>query len=192
MSLRYVLLALLSKRQNSGYGLGRLLQRQLGHLWEARLQQIYGELAKLQSDGLIEAEEIELANRPSKKIYTLTADGREALDDWLANRPSPHSHKEEMLVRLYCLERMPPDLLARRLQEQRDEYETEAVDLRNRVTQVPRTDGTQAGLLLTMEAALAVAEAQVRWFDKALAWLDEAGASLANEDAENGRRAASA
>ncbi|MEX0785814.1 MAG: PadR family transcriptional regulator [Dehalococcoidia bacterium] len=189
MSLRYVLLALLSKKPNSGYGLGRLLQRQLGHLWEARLQQIYGEMAKLQSAGLVEAEEIELPNRPAKKIYSLTPEGQEALDDWLAGRCSPHSHKDEMLVRLYCLERMPPDVLARRLEEQRDEYEAEVVDLRNRLSQVPRTDAAQAGLLLTLEAALAVAEAQGRWFEKAISWLDSAGAALAAEPSAESLRA---
>lgn len=191
MSLRYVLLALLSKKPNSGYGLGRLLQRQLGHLWDARLQQIYSELAKLQSDGLVDAEEIELPNRPSKKIYSLTQDGQETLDGWLTARSAPHSSKDEVLVRLYCLERIPQDVLARRLQEQHDEYEAEVVDLRNRLTQVPRTDPKEAGLLLTLEAALSRAEAQVTWYEKALSRLEEAGVTLEGR-AARGLRAASA
>ena len=68
MSLRSVLLVLLSKEPNSGYGVGRLLRNELGHLWDTRLQQIYGELAKLQSDGLVRAERFDLPNRPAKKV----------------------------------------------------------------------------------------------------------------------------
>jgi len=192
MSLRNVLLALLSKRPNSGYGLGRLLQKRLRHLWDARLQQIYSELAKLYEDGLVEVETIDLPNRPAKKIYSLSAAGREALDSWLAGACGPCSNKDELLVRLYCLERMPRDVLARRLEERRDEYERGVQELRETKMQTSRTDPLQAGLLLTLEAAIARAEAQIVWCTKATSRLRE-GDEAADEPAGRSRlRAASA
>lgn len=192
MSLRYVLLALLSKNPNSGYGLGRLLQKRLRHLWDARLQQIYSELANLQNEGLVEVETIDLPNRPAKKIYSLNAAGREALDSWLADPCCPCSNKDELLVRLYCLERMPRDVLGRRLEERRDEYERGVQELRETKMQISRTDPLQAGLLLTLEAAIARAEAQIDWCAKAISGLRE-GDEAAREPAGRSRlRAASA
>ena len=171
MSLRHVLLTVLSKRPNSGYGIGRLLQRELSHIWNARLQQIYGELARLEVDGLMDVESIDLPNRPAKKIYSLTADGKAELDRWLTDRPASHTNKDDLLVRLYCMERIPPDVLVRRLEEERDAHEAEARELRNRLAQASRTDPSQLGMLVTLEAARSRAESQAAWCVKTLAWL---------------------
>ncbi len=171
MSLRHVLLTVLSKEPNSGYGIGRLLQKELSHIWDARLQQIYGELAKLQADGLLDVESIDLANRPAKKIYSLTGAGKAELDRWLTDRSMPHTNKDDLLVRLYCMERIPPDVLIRRLEEERDAYEAEARELRHRLAYAARTEPSQLGLLLTLESARSRAESQVAWCIKTLAWL---------------------
>ncbi len=171
MSLRHVLLTVLSKEPNSGYGIGRLLQKELNHIWDARLQQIYGELAKLQADGLMDVESVDLPNRPAKKIYSLTAAGRAELDRWLTDRPAPHTNKDNLLVRLYCVERIPPDVLIRHLEEERDAYEAETRELRHRLAQASRTEPSQLGLLLTLEAARCRADSQAAWCVKTLAWL---------------------
>ena len=97
MSLRHVLLTVLSREPNSGYGIGKLLQKELSHIWDARLQQIYGELAKLQADGLMDVESVDLPNRPSKKIYSLTAAGMAELDRWLTDRARPTRTKTTCL-----------------------------------------------------------------------------------------------
>ena len=175
MSLRFVLLALLSKEPNTGYGIGRLLHGQLNHLWDARLQQIYSELAKLEAQELMEAESIDLPNRPAKKIYSLTPAGYQALDRWLGQPPGPVSSKNDLLVKLYCLERLPNDVVIRRLEERRDEYEGLARDLRDKLTKARRTDPAELGYLLTLEAALSDAEGQASWCARALSSVHEEG-----------------
>ena len=171
MGLRHVLLTVLSKEPNSGYGIGRLLQRELSHIWAARLQQIYGELAKLQADGLMDVESIDLPNRPAKKIYSLTAAGKAELDRWLTDRAAPHTNKDDLLVRLYCMERIPKDALILRLEEERDACEAEARELRQRLAYRSRTEPSRLGLLLTLEAARCRVESQAAWCVKTLAWL---------------------
>jgi DNA-binding PadR family transcriptional regulator len=176
MSLQHVLLALLSKEPNTGYGVGRLLRFELGHLWEARLQQIYGELAKLEAAGLLVAEIIDLPNRPAKKIYSLTAEGKAALDAWLLARPAPVAHKDDLLVRLYCLDRLPAEFLARRLDERHDEATQDAERLTRQSAQISRTDPAQLGRLLALDASLARAQAEAAWCRRAAATLREHGA----------------
>jgi DNA-binding PadR family transcriptional regulator len=195
MSLRFVLLALLSKEPNSGYGVGRLLQKELSHLRDARLQQIYGELSKLQADGLVTAKSIDLPNRPAKKVYSLTPPGQEALDEWLAQRPAPIACKDDLLVKLYCLERIPTDVIIRRLEERREQAESEVRELRRRLAQTPRTHPGQLGHVLVLEAALSRAEGQVSWCAKALSCVregDQAAAPSVERERIAGLRAAGA
>ncbi len=188
MSLQSVLLALLSKEPNTGYGVGRLLRHELSHLWEARLQQIYGELARLQAEGLVEVQRIDLPNRPAKKVYSLTSAGQQALDEWLSQRPAAHSCKDDFLVRLYCLERMPKDVAIRRVEERLAEYEDEVNELRDRVAQTPRTDPLQLGHLLALEAALARAEGQSLWCAKALSCLRDVEQEVSGDEEQPGAR----
>ena len=173
MSLRYTLLALISKQPNTGYGIGRLLQDPFRHLWGARLQQIYSELSKLEGQGLVEAELIELTNRPNKKVYTLTPAGDEALDLWLTEPPVPLLSKSDLLVKLYCLDRLPNDVIVLRLGERQAEYESAAIELRDKLIKVRQTDPVQLGYLLTLEAALTEAEGQATWCARAVASIRE-------------------
>jgi DNA-binding PadR family transcriptional regulator len=171
MSLRHVLLALLSKEPNTGYRLGRLLQQEAAHLWSARLQQIYGELAKSEAQGLIQAECYALPNRPAKKVYSLTAAGEAILDDWLAQRPDPPPARDALLVRLYCLDRLPPGTAVRRIEERLERSEADARDLRGRRAEASGAGRPQLGRLLTLEASFARAEAEAAWCRRALSLL---------------------
>jgi PadR family transcriptional regulator AphA len=177
MSLRSVLLTLLSREPNTGYGVGRLLNREFRHLWDARLQQIYGEFAKLQEEGLVKVEAIAMPNRPAKKVYSLTPAGEEALIDWLAKPPARHAAKDELLIQLSCLERVPPGVATRRVEQRREESLSEVAALRELILKTPRTDPGHLGYLLTLEAALARAGAEVSWCEKALAVLSAEDAS---------------
>jgi len=189
MSLQHVLLVLLSKESNTGYGVGRLLRDELSHLWDARLQQIYSELAKLEARGLLAVETVELPNRPAKKIYSLTGDGQEALDAWLLTRPTPRVCKDDFLVRLVCLERLSPQLLARRLEERLDEMTREEARLSTLAAKISRTDPAQLGSLLALEAALTRAQAEAAWCGRAAAVLHEqAGEANAQPSVDDRRR----
>ena len=53
--LRLALLALLADEPNSGYGLGRAFATQRNHVWSARTQQIYSDLAQLESAQMVMA-----------------------------------------------------------------------------------------------------------------------------------------
>ena len=189
MSLQHVLLALLSKEPNTGYGVGKLLRCELGHLWDARLQQIYGELAKLEARGLVAAVTFELPNRPAKKVYSLTPEGEEGLDDWLLVPPAPHANKDDLLVRLYCLERLSKEFVVRRLEERLDDAKQEAERLSREAAQTSRTDPAQLGQLLALEAALARAEAEAAWCARAAAILRDQ--ALEPAPAEKQKRKAS-
>ncbi len=169
MNLRFVLLALLSDEPNTGYGLGRALNSEVKHLWDTSLQQIYGELRAMLTDSIIEQQIVAIPNRPAKKIYSITPQGRVELDRWLAGPAAALSHKDGFLVKLYCLDRMPSDALVRCLEERRDEAAAEAQELRKKMASASASNRERLGLLLTMDTALSAAEARAQWCEKTLA-----------------------
>ncbi len=169
MNLRFVLLALLSDEPNTGYGLGRVLSGEVKHLWDTSLQQIYGELHAMQTASLIEQQNVDIPNRPAKKIYSITPQGRVELDRWLAGPAAAQRQKDSFLVKLYCLDRMPSGVLVQCLEERRDESAAEAQELRKKMESVSASDRGRLGLLLTMDTALSAAEARAQWCEKTLA-----------------------
>ena len=174
MSLRFVLLALLSKKETTGYDMGRWLHNELSHIWVARLQQIYVELAKLEAQGLVESESIQPPKRPRQKIYSLTPSGSRALDQWLEEPPAPVSFKNDLLVKPFCMERLPNDFIIARLEERQADFEAIAQSLRDKLTDARRTAPDQLGYLLTLESSLSAVEVQASWCAGKAAELREA------------------
>jgi DNA-binding PadR family transcriptional regulator len=170
MHLRFVLLALLSKGPNIGYRLERELSAELDHLWGASIQQVYAELAKLEKDGALSVEYVDLQKRPTKKIYSLTPVGYDALDEWLLRRPASIQHKDDLLVKLYCLDRIPPEIAVRHLEERRDAHEAKVRELRRKLEDA---DGAGLGYRLTVEAALSHEQGQASWCTNALSHIQQ-------------------
>lgn len=149
MNLKLVLLALLSKKPNTGYGIDQILQRHAPHLWSSSLQHIYSELANLQADGLAVARCVEEPNRSvKKKIYTLTTLGEEKLDRLLAETITPPAIKDELLIRLYCIDRIPSEALGRELSAHVHELEHEESIVNQEVIRTPQSE---TGALLTLQ-----------------------------------------
>ena len=167
MSLQGVLLALLSKEPNTGYGLGRVLRTELSHVWSAQIQQIYSELQRMQAEGLLAAETIELPKRPPKKLYAITAAGLAALDAWVLEEPQRQPTRDDLLARLYLLER-EPNLVIRQLGERQRRSEDEAARLRERIAEIDGPERSRLGLRLTLQAALSLAEARASWCKEAI------------------------
>ena len=167
MSLQGVLLALLSKEPNTGYGLGRMLRTELSHVWSAQIQQVYSELQRMHADGLLAVETIELPKRQAKKVYAITAAGLTALDTWVLEEPQPQPTRDDLLARLYVLERVPNPVI-RRLADRERRSEEEAARLRVRIAELDGQDRSGLGLRLTLEAALSLAEARASWCKEAI------------------------
>lgn len=83
MSLRYALLALLRVGPLSGYDLQKQFSQSVGHVWHAPDSQIYPELRKMASEGLIEPEEQTRGRLGTRRVYHVTDAGDRAFLDWM-------------------------------------------------------------------------------------------------------------
>ena len=83
MSLRNALLALLRVGPLSGYDLQKQFSLSVGHVWHAPDSQIYPELRKMETAGLIEGEEQVRGERGTRRVYHVTDAGDRSFLDWM-------------------------------------------------------------------------------------------------------------
>ena len=100
MPLEHALLVALSERPASGLELTRRFEKSLGFFWHATHQQIYRVLARMEADGWVTVETVGQTGRPDKKVYAVSAAGRQVLTDWLAEPMGSETFRSELAVKL--------------------------------------------------------------------------------------------
>jgi len=94
MSVKYAILGLLHYRDMHGYKIKKHIEQNFGHMWSINYGQIYPALKKLEQDGLVSVAKVIQKGRPSKKLYSITPDGKNAFRSWLDSNP-----EKRMLLR---------------------------------------------------------------------------------------------
>lgn len=101
MSLRHVLLATLSHGKLSGYDIMKKFDGLYAHVWQASHQQIYRELKMLHKNGYIDQSIIQQTERPNKKVYELTDEGKSELQGWLSKPSESLPQKSPLLAKFF-------------------------------------------------------------------------------------------
>ena len=83
LSLRHVLLGLLSENSGHGYGLRKKMVHRLGHFRNINEGQLYTQLAKMEKEGLIDREVVVPEKGPARKLLHITQKGKQTFRDWL-------------------------------------------------------------------------------------------------------------
>jgi PadR family transcriptional regulator, regulatory protein AphA len=105
MSLRHAVLGLLVERPASGYDLMKLFETSLANVWPATQSQVYGELGKLSSSGLLAVS----AQGPrGRKEYAITDAGLAELRHWLIETEPDRIRRSETLLRVFFLGVLTP------------------------------------------------------------------------------------
>ena len=109
MSLRYALLALLRVGPQSGYDLQKQFSLSVGHVWHAPDSQIYPELRKMESEGLVEGEDQLRGERGTRRLYHVTPAGDAAFTAWMAAPLDYQRVRDPAHLRAAYLEVAAPD-----------------------------------------------------------------------------------
>ncbi len=97
----YGLLGMLAVRSSTGYELTQQVRRSLRFIWPSSEGHLYREQKRLVDLGWASVEE-ESAGRRSRKRYSITDEGRTALERWLGTEPEePHLQVEGVLRTFY-------------------------------------------------------------------------------------------
>jgi DNA-binding PadR family transcriptional regulator len=109
MSLRYALLALLRVGPQSGYDLQKQFSLSVGHVWHAPDSQIYPELRKMESEGLVEGEDQLRGERGTRRLYHVTPAGDAAFLAWMASPLDYQRVRDPAHLRAAYLEAAAPE-----------------------------------------------------------------------------------
>ena len=115
----YAILGHLALRPWSAYELTRSVRRSLRWFWSRADSRIYSELRKLADLGLATAHQDGPAARP-RTLYSITAQGRQLLAQWLATPSSRFLLHFEPLLRVHLASHGTKADLLRALQEAHD------------------------------------------------------------------------
>ncbi len=140
MSLKACILGLLSLRDMTGYELNNTFENSVSYNWSSSRTQIYTALKSLDKSGLVESDLIVQVTKPNKKVYRITPEGKEYLEDWLMAPAESRLAKDEFLVRMFFAnhvgDRNALEILEKNLNSMERQVK-ELEDIRTRVTSRP-------------------------------------------------------
>lgn len=115
MSIAFAILGLLTAGPRSGYDLKKLFVESESLHWSGNNNQIYKALVELHRDGLATREIEQPDEGPSRKLYSITETGRDALRKWLESEPELPDIRLPILSMLISADLLSADELDRLL-----------------------------------------------------------------------------
>ena len=157
-----VLLALLAREASHGYQLRAQLELALGPLAAAlNAGHVYVTLNRLENAGLVTSERVGQTDRPDRKVYELSAAGRERVMDWLADTSWPKPAPAEFHLKLVAAAAAGLGDPVRLVDAQRHALLAELAAVQRAALAEP--DVSVAGLLL--EGVVLRLQADLRWLE---------------------------
>ena len=165
----YVVLGMIATGRRSGYAMSRTAKEATRHFWAMSDGQIYPQLKSLSEEGYIDGERETQGGR-ERVVYSLTAKGRDALDDWLNSGERAHYElRDEGLLRLFFAEELSVDQLRGQIETMRRRHRRaieHLEDLRPKA-------GDMACAHLTLRYGLDLHAFSINWYDRLDAQLAE-------------------
>ena len=180
MALRHAVLAALLEGEASGYDLAKGFDASVANFWMATPQQLYRELDRMESEGLIEARLVRQERRPNKRVFSLTTAGAAALAAFTAVPARPTALRDELMVKVYALDGGDGEAvrtaIAERLEGARAKlahYERIGARLLDgRSEEEYLTAAERVGPYLTLIGGRAFEQANITWAEQALLVLE--------------------
>jgi PadR family transcriptional regulator, regulatory protein AphA len=165
------ILGLLFAGERSGYDLKKAAAEGVGYVWTPAKSHVYAVLPRLVDGGYATARTVVQERRPDKRVYRITAQGKETFVRWLEEpideRPGS---KDLFLLKVFFGGRMGREALVAHV-ERRRAYAVEKLAEFREIEDELRGDEAALGGYATLRWGLAEAEAWIRWADEILAEL---------------------
>jgi DNA-binding PadR family transcriptional regulator len=177
----YVILGILAIHDDqSGYEIRKTIQQSVGFFWGESYGQIYPTLKRLAADGLIVPTKSTSQTRPKRQEYSITAAGRQTLQDWLAVPYRDDPPRNEFLLKLFFgLEAGPGISIAhiRKFQEKNRNMLATLLQLESLGRAHSSHHQGFRFWMLTLEFGVAQLRSALEWSESALAMLTAAEAA---------------
>jgi DNA-binding PadR family transcriptional regulator len=163
MALRHAVLATLLDADASGYELGKRFDASVANFWHALPQQIYGELRRLEQQGLIRGRTVRQRGRPDKRLFTITKAGQHALREFAAAPTKPGVVKEDLAVKVYAAGIAEPEALIAALHQRAAQSGAKLERYQRQADALADPDGADLGPSLTLARGIAYERENINW-----------------------------
>jgi DNA-binding PadR family transcriptional regulator len=123
MSLKHAVLASLLDGEASGYDLAKRMDVSVARFWHALPTQIYAELRGLEEDGLVDGREVPQERRPNKRLYSISAEGREEIARFTREPGRATAIKDDLLIKIQAADAGDLEAVAESIDRRRAEAE---------------------------------------------------------------------
>jgi len=177
-SLELALLGLIAEQHpRSGYDLMQTFRASMVHYWHAHPGQIYPTLDRMERDGWISGREVIQRGRPNKRVYSITAEGRRVLLEWLQSPYEPLKMKNPPLLRSRFLGHLGADGAREKFTEVRAAMTTYLEELRGYERAIAEKGGPYRGVnpmfvYFTLRRGIDFIKSEVEFCDWAIAEID--------------------
>lgn len=176
MSLRDAVLAALLEGESSGYDLAKRFDASVANFWMATPQQLYRELDRLAEQGLIQARVVHQERRPTKRMFSLTGAGLDAIQQFTTKAPKPSVIRDELMVKVAAADagnaQAVRDFIVERLQwataklQRYERLRSRLLDGRGEEDYLAQAE--RVGPYLTLLRGISFEEDNIRWSERAL------------------------
>lgn len=135
MPLKHAILGLLNYGDMTGYDIDQRLRSSIFFFWYAQTSQIYKELHTLSKKHWVESDVVYQSDKPNKKLFHITEEGKIELHRWLADADLTEvmKYKNPLLIKIFFSSEIDIDqtmrLLEKYVRECSDIIETMNVDI---------------------------------------------------------------
>lgn len=131
MNVKTLCLAILHEGDTTGYEIRKLsTEGEYAYFVDASYGSIYPALSRLAAEGMVTSHVEQQDRRPAKKVYSITPLGRQTFHNSLFNDLDKDSFRSEFLLFARFAPQLPARLVAQRLNERLEEFESELEQLR--------------------------------------------------------------
>ncbi|HET6949675.1 MAG TPA: PadR family transcriptional regulator [Acidimicrobiales bacterium] len=164
--MREAMLALLAKEPVHGYELRQRLAGALGPVGEVlKPGQVYVTLSRLERAGLVRGVQVAQSTAPDKKVYEVTAAGREAVAAWLLDTSWPKVAQSEFHLKLVAAARTGLADPVALIDAQRRELMRRLREVQRLAQSPPAGDGDGDDGVLLLEGSALRLQADIRWLE---------------------------
>jgi len=163
---RHFILGLLTHQSMSGYDIKQFLASLRWLVGSPSFGAIYPALHALLKDGLVTVEVLSCDNKPPRKIYTITEEGRQALREWI-NQPTPSGiSSRAFTMRLILADHLSSDGLAAHLKQRFHQVATYHAALERMSSDLEGE--ADLGQCLAVDYGMVIANAELAWLEGCL------------------------
>jgi PadR family transcriptional regulator AphA len=171
VNFRYFILGLVAQQSMSGYDIKRLLEHLDWLIGSPSFGSVYPALHALLEDGLLTVNVVNAGSKQSRKVYSATEMGRQALREWINQPIQSGASLKAFLMRLMLASNLSYAGLIACLQQRRSQVAVHHAAL-EQLTEA-RVETAELGKHLAFDFGLAAAAAELAWLNRVLERLSQ-------------------